>query len=304
MTDVTQFGAALAIVVVHFGPPERTLKAVASCRGLDVGPGAIFVLDNSGNWASAVTPEDKVIRPGRNLGYAGAVNRAAAVASQRGFAHVWVLNNDVTVAPDALTHFAMAFREFPDADIVGSYVASGSRCYFGGGGFDWRWGRPSHQHAGAPVESLPVGGSELTDWINGASMVFPVDAIVRRGELDENLFLYKEELEWQIRAPRAKAVLVKRFLVDHEGGATTGSTAGILGAAFMARNALLIAGSQPARSRFAWTVEALRANLLYPLLTRRFSRLRGALVGLSCVKCPPEHVFRRASSEIEDHGKR
>lgn len=304
MKDVERFCALVAVFVVHFGDPEMTKKALKSCLELDPAPGGAFVLDNSGNWPDTAWPSDEVIRPGRNLGYAGAVNMAAEVARDRGFTHVWVLNNDVSVVPDALVHFGEAFDAYPGADVVGSYVSSGAKCYFGGGGFDWRRGRPWHVHAEALVDSLPVGGAVETDWINGASMVIPIDSIVRRGGFDEHMFLYKEELEWQIRSPRALAVLVQRFLADHEVGATTGSTTGPLGGAFMARNGLLIARRRRGASRVAWMIECIWTSLLHPLVTGRFQQVKGAYIGMRSLDVSPEGVLQRVNSRVPGCGGR
>lgn len=158
MAKDRQFGLSVAVFVVHYGDPERSVQALASCRALDPGFGALFLIDNSGNWPLDDTGDYRVLRPGRNLGYAGAVNLAADAAHEGGFDYLWVLNNDVTVAEDALQHFAQALAAHPEADIVGSYVSSGGHCYYGGGGFNWRTGRPWHLHFGVPIDTLPRGG--------------------------------------------------------------------------------------------------------------------------------------------------
>lgn len=303
MVDVAHFASSVGVFVVHFGDPGRTQDALASCFALEHEPGGVFVLDNSGNWPGTES-RAVAIRPGRNLGYAGAVNRAVELARECGLTYVWILNNDVTVEPDALGYFAEAFETFPNADIVGSYVSNGTQCYFGGGGFDWKRGRPWHVYAAQSVDKLPIGGFVETDWINGASMVIPVESICRRGSFDDHMFLYKEELEWQIRSPRARAVLVERFLIDHDVGATTGSTMGPLGAAFMARNAMLIARTRRGISRSAWTIEIVWANIMRPLLNGRLHQLRGALVGMRSLDASPEEVIRRVTRPPEHHGKR
>lgn len=277
-----QVSERLAVVVVHYGDTTPTLRTLASIRGLLPQPKSVYVVDNSGNLRKQLIEDGAVEVLGEhpNLGYAGAINLGARVARDSGHEFVWILNNDVSVMPNAQQWWDRAILDYPTADIVGSYVVNqDGRCWFGGGIFDYKRGVPGHLSFGASMAELETGRIVRTDWINGCSMLIPLRAFEVRGEFDEWLYLYKEELEWQIREPKAEAYLVQEPLVRHWVGLSTGSAEGRLGKAFMARNGLILANRQAGLRRWAWRAAWAREFLVVPTARRQRAAVCAALVG-------------------------
>lgn len=276
------FGKKLAVVVVHYGDPVPTRRTLDSIGELRPKPNRVFVVDNSGDfeWTGSGVADVEVIGGLGNMGYAGAVNLGARAARDTTHELLWVLNNDVEVAPNALLWWELALSQNPTAEILGSYVTrADGRCWFGGGSFDPRRGVARHLHFGEALSDLDAGGIAPTDWINGCSMVIPIREFQARGAFDESLFLYKEELEWQTRNPQVRAYVVQQPLVRHWVGLSTGSTGGRLGKAFMARNGMILANRQRGRRRVAWLASWGWEFLLLPLLRRDWSALAVAIAG-------------------------
>lgn len=285
--------STVAVVLVHYGDEEITERAISSILRLTPGPGKVFLVNNGpGAWAPARSiPGIKVIDCTENSGYAGAVNRGALTAREEGFQFVWILNNDVLVDPLSIRHFLEAYACDPTVEILGSYVLKGDTCWYGGGTFSSLSGRAGHEHFGELGAELAIAGTTPTDWINGCSMFIPISSFETRGWFDESLFLYKEELEWQTRIPRIKAQLLRQRLVDHEVGATTGSTDGQLGRVFMARNGLILALRQRGFRRLFWTIVWAWDNGFKPLAKRQWSLLRDNMRGASMMHMSPHDIL-------------
>jgi len=180
-------------------------------------------------------PRLTVIRTGGNLGFAGGNNIGIRYAQRRGdMAYVWLLNNDTVVDPAALTH--LIERSKVDADVV-----VGSTLIFYGA-------ERTLQAAGcatySPIKALatpifvgrPV--SELNDevcrvveetaaYVVGASMLVPLAFIEKVGLMEDDYFLYFEELDWAERGLKKgfRSAFAAKSLVFHKVGASTGARA-------------------------------------------------------------------------------
>lgn len=282
------------VAIVHFGDEALTHRAIDSVKSLRPAPELVLIVDNNEPPQSFGNVDGvAIIGRGVNSGYAGAVNQALAETKERGMTFCWVLNNDVELRPNSLEYFRDAAGKYPNAEIFGCYVKSASRTWYAGGHFDPRTGRAWHNDFGKPVEDLPTGGCAETGWINGCSLMLKTSAFERLGGFDEHLFLYKEELEWQVREPSLQRIVVREFLVDHAVGATTGSTNGALGNTFMARNGLILALRQRPIRRLRWMSAWAIDYIVRPLVKLDFQRLRSSLQGARSVGRSPMEVLRK-----------
>jgi GT2 family glycosyltransferase len=297
MDTCKQFSASdVAVVVIHFGKThEVTRRAIESVSKLNPPPGHIYVVNNGpGPWLQDDVHSDvKILERADNSGYAGAVNIGARAAIEAGSSFVWILNNDVEVDPLSLSHFIGTYRREPDVDIIGSYIMQRDLCWYGGGDFSNRTGRASHVDYGQPLDPSKGSGCATTTWISGCSMFIPISAFEQRGWFDEFLFLYKEELEWQLRFPPVKARIVQLPLVDHLVGTSTGSSDGRLGRVFMSRNGLILATRQRGLRRAGWIGSWILDYVCRPLLRFRWSALHDHLEGATLVRTAPHEVLAR-----------
>jgi GT2 family glycosyltransferase len=296
LNTTPQFSASdVAVVIIHFGEHDVTQRAQESVSRLKPPPGRIYIVNNGpGSWPSSDSISDvEILDRTDNLGYAGAVNAAARVAISAGFDFVWILNNDVQVDSHALSHFIEAYQEEPEVEIIGSYIMQEDLCWFGGGDFHQRTGRASHVGFGQPLDMTKGSGCSTTDWINGCSMFIPVKSFTKRGWFDESFFLYKEELEWQLRSTPVRASLIRRPLVQHLVGASTGSSNSRLGQIFMARNGLILAMRQRGLRRASWLTAWFLDFVCRPMLRFRWSVLRDHVQGATLVRTDPHEILAR-----------
>lgn len=205
----------LSIVVVHHRTPGDTAELVEALRTApDAGRFEVLVVDNS---PETPLPEldgggVRVLRPGRNLGFAGGVNFAHARARGR---LVLVLNPDVRPHEGAIDHLLQAHARHPRAAVLvprllnpdGTDQASTRTFYRLETVVAARtpWGATSRgrrvldEHLGAAFDRTR---EQTVDWGLGAAMlVDPARIGARPGALmDERYFLYLEDVDLCVRA--------------------------------------------------------------------------------------------------------
>lgn len=206
--------------MVAYGPPgqlETCLTALGDAWG-------VTVVDN----ASDATCRRVVARhggryldPGRNLGFAAAVNLALADIGARGGsgANVLLCNPDAEVGPGTVRRLAAALES--DAGLA--CVAPRQRGPGAPGEDRVRWPFPSP--ARAWLDALGLGRLPFRrGFVIGSVLLVSGAALAEVGPFDEGYFLYAEEADWQRRAVAAgwRTALVPDAWALHEGAGTGG----------------------------------------------------------------------------------
>ncbi|HTM69169.1 MAG TPA: glycosyltransferase family 2 protein [Candidatus Binatia bacterium] len=156
-----------------------------------------------------------------NLGFAGGNNLIMRHAMEGGADYVYLLNHDTEVTPSFLTEAVQAAEAdlkigavqsllllHPDKDLINS---TGNAIHFLGFGYcldyrrrlaDWR----------------PPSGEKEIAYASGAGVLYRVAALREAGLLDEELFLYHEDLDlgWRLRLMGWKNVLAPASVVHHK----------------------------------------------------------------------------------------
>jgi len=199
----------------------------------------ILVVDNAGGddtpaMLRAEFPQVRLLEPGRNLGFAGANNLALRELGDRGqgtgdrvpdsaqqspdgsaqssVRYVLLLNPDTEVVGAALPRLVAYLAAHPEVIAVGPQlryadgsIQSSRRRFPTRLTFFWEstllerlwpgnpWARRYHCADRSAELEQPV------DWLVGAALLVRGPAIARAGLLDEQFFMYSEELEWQWR---------------------------------------------------------------------------------------------------------
>lgn len=225
----------VAVVIVAF----RNIGDVQACLGaLEASTYRNFqvvVCENGGEPARAALAEvcpaelaggqTVTIIGADNPGYAGGVNIAMDAAPDADA--WWVLNPDTKPSADAMRLYVERLSA-GDCDGVGStiYLPSGVVQSHGG-----LW-RPWLARAVAVGHGEPFaggGGAESPpprqNFLSGASMMVSRRFRDIAGPMQEDYFLYCEEVEWCLRAERRglKLGFAPQAGILHEGGSTTGS---------------------------------------------------------------------------------
>ncbi|MFZ2223261.1 MAG: glycosyltransferase family 2 protein [Candidatus Deferrimicrobium sp.] len=150
-----------------------------------------------------------ILPTGGNLGFAGGNNVGIRFALSQGDCDfLWLLNNDTVVDPDSLARLVKKAGEDGSLGMVGATIRYYDRPdiiqALGGARFSRIRARSRIVGIGRPISDYDIGSlrrvEELLDWICGASMFLPKRFLETVGMMEEQYFLYFEELDWVFRA--------------------------------------------------------------------------------------------------------
>jgi len=160
----------------------------------------VIVVDNGSTDDSVAKirsahPDVLLLQSEENLGFAGGNNIGIRYALAHGAEYIWLLNNDTTPAPDALS--ALVAKALGDVRIG----AVASICYYADSPATvqaWAGSRVNLWMGHGRISTEP----HVDDWfhtLNGTSVLIARAAVEDAGLLDEGFFLYWEDTEFCLR---------------------------------------------------------------------------------------------------------
>lgn len=218
--------SATRAIIVHYGDPRLTQRALASVLAGTLSPGVVVVVDNGpGSYPEAHHVEGRVIvvHAGRNTGFAGGVMIGIATRAGGSTDYLWLLNNDAVAEPQALAELLAAEERAGGRALVSSLVedeTTGQVWSEHARFLPWRMEsrHPTQRTRSAGqtvVNSAPSW--RVVPYLPGCSLLVPWELIRIIGGLDRSFFMYGEDVDLSIRAVRAGYVLVtaRRSIVVH-----------------------------------------------------------------------------------------
>ncbi|WP_432697788.1 glycosyltransferase family 2 protein [Marinobacterium sp. YM272] len=223
-------------IVLNYKSPNETIVCVESllkyCTSIDF----IVVVDNDSRdgsverlceWKSHKNNKKvTVLINASNSGYAGGNNFGIKWSLKNlSVDNFWIVNNDAYVVDDA---FFPILKELKKGDLkfIGSVIVGDKdqkiECY-GGGRLYPILGKAKLLAKGKPVDFVNKC-QESPDYLMGCSLAFPVAVIDKVGLMDEEYFMYSEEVDWQYRAKKKSISIkvVRESLVYHHGSLSYG----------------------------------------------------------------------------------
>lgn len=165
-----------------------------------------------------------------NLGYAGG-NNSGIKLLMRHVDYIWILNNDTELANEAIQQLVSYLQINSDVGILGCTIAEYHnkevvQCAGGAKYFPFlAYGK--YQLRGTNLNELLNSNycSIRLDYISGASMIVKCELFKQIGLLNEEYFLYFEEIDIANRCKKAgyKINWCKECIVYHKEGGTLGS---------------------------------------------------------------------------------
>lgn len=227
---------SLSIIIVNYRSAALVVDCIRSVRKFNQAlTFEIIVVDNDSgdDIRERILQEDGVrfFQMGYNAGFARANNRG--MEESRGGTFL-LLNPDTLAVDDSITR---CYQQLNQADCLacgvqirdedGNAQISGS--YFVKGGLNHLlpipyWGGFIRWLAYRSRTRVPnvqeVGAREEVDWISGAFLMVKREAVQKAGMMDEDFFLYAEEVEWCSRLRKSgKLCLFGDLQIIHlEGG--------------------------------------------------------------------------------------
>ena len=275
----------ISIVIPNYNGAAYLERCLASLESQICPPHEIIVVDNASRDGSVeiaerTSPDVRIIRNMKNLGFAGAVNAGLRAASGDWIA---VLNNDTEVSPAWLFECAAAIERHPECAYLACRIFEHGRrerifsagdCFLRAG-IGYRRGQELESRAEYDAECEIFSAC-------GCAAVYRLSALRGAGGFDEHFFAYLEDVDLGLRLKALGfiGVYVPAAHVFHHGGATSGGEFSPLGVRLRTRNAiLLLLKSIPGRivwrslpmiaaAQFSWLLRAAAHG-------RLFSYLRG-----------------------------
>ena len=211
MSSASDEDPHVAAVVLNWNGSSETLACLDSLAASDWPALSTIVVDNGsreaiGPMVASRFADAIVIRNATNLGFAGGMNAGIRWALERDADYVLLLNNDTVVDPAMVRLLVEAAEQRPDAGIVSplelfrdspNVVSSfGLRC-------DLRRGYQGPPLGHGETDHGQFRGVREVDVSAGTAMLVPAAVVEEVGLLDEDLYLYIEDVDWALRMKKA-----------------------------------------------------------------------------------------------------
>jgi GT2 family glycosyltransferase len=188
-----------AVIVSYDEEPHEVLDAVDRLREQARAPEEILVVDNDpgGRLAGELPgrPDVRVLTPGSNLGYAPAINLAAAEAKGD---HLLCLNPDARTEDGCLERMAAVAESDPRIALVGAQILLEDGVTRNAGD------NPLHptgiSPAGGYGEGREAGEPHDVAVVSGACCLIRLDSFEELGGFVEEFFLYYDDVDLAWRA--------------------------------------------------------------------------------------------------------
>ncbi len=225
-------GPTVYVILLNWHGWRDTIACLDSLASLDYTNNHVLVVDN-GSTNDSVTrihaahPDVVIIETGQNLGFSGGCNVGIRRALEEGADYIWLLNNDTTVDPQALSAMVAVAEADSGVGAVGSvlyYLDSPKDIQAWGGGRVCFWSGRTHHHL-APVSSARL------HYLTATSVLLRRRALEEVGLLDENtFFMYWEDTDFSFRLRKAgwHLAVADQSIVLHREHAATGKGSPLL----------------------------------------------------------------------------
>ncbi len=245
----------LSIIIVSYNTSTLTLQTVNSIffslekeehsflRKADVD---VIVVDNHSVDGSIAALEKefgthiRILKNDENVGFARANNQGVKEACGQ---FVMLLNSDTVVHPGTLDTMVKTLQERQDVGIVAASLHNLDGTYQAQGGALptlvnaaawWLWPLPGIAPFISPYQDSREPISDHfweRGWVGGTAMMLRKDLYENVGGLDENIFMYAEDIDlcFQVHEKKLKILISLAAWVTHIGNASGSSTHARLG---------------------------------------------------------------------------
>lgn len=221
------------IIVLNWNGWEDTAECLESLKRQTYKNSEILVVDNAStdnsvNEINKRFPEIRVHQSSENRGYAAGNNLGIKIAMKEGAEYVWILNNDTIADANALEKLVQRMNSDPETGLCGVTLAYSDRrdiVQAMGGGIYTKWsGTTQNLGDGLSLSEINEKGDveEKLDFIAGASIMASRRFIEEVGFMNEEYFLYYEEIDWAVRSGKQfKLGYSPESIVYHKEGSST-----------------------------------------------------------------------------------
>lgn len=157
--------------------------------------------DGSGARLHASFPRHAYVANPKNLGFTGGMNAGIREAVSRGFDHVLLLNNDLRPEPGMIAEMERVMTADPEIGVVGAVIHRGAV----DGPVDHAAETLDRWTLGLGRREVSLDGADpvAADWVSGAAFMIRCRVVEELGYLEDDFFIYWEEVDFCCRARAA-----------------------------------------------------------------------------------------------------
>ncbi|MFZ5775269.1 MAG: glycosyltransferase family 2 protein [Thermodesulfobacteriota bacterium] len=194
------------IIIVTFNKKEYVANLLETLRAITHTNHDIVVVDNASTDGTVALLEETfpglhLIKNQENNGGSGGFNTGLAYAfTQQGYDYLWLLDNDVEVAPDALSRLIEVLEQHGDIAVAGSQMCQLDNPAVTnevGAYVDLRHGRlVLNRHLSRKANNAT--GIHDVDYVAAASLLIRAE-VAKKAGLWEDFFIHFDDVDWCLR---------------------------------------------------------------------------------------------------------
>lgn len=255
----------ISVIIVNFNGDKDTHECIASLAKSELNREFKFnvvVVDNASKEpfklsSSEQKMEVELLRSDSNLGFTGGNNLGITQARDKFNSDFFLLlNNDTVVDPEFIKNLHKCARNHPRAGLVNpkiyftpgkefhlsSYTKEerGQVIWFAGGSIDWRNLVAFHRGVDEVDRGQFDYQVDAQDFATGCALLIRRELVETIGLLNDDLFLYLEDVEYSLRAKRAgfEVLFCPESVIWHHNAGSSGGAGSKLALYYQTRNRL------------------------------------------------------------------
>ena len=234
--------------MVNYGQAELTLKCIDSVkRSRDVGFKIVVIDNNSPDNSyqvlkSKLADDVVLIKSEKNNGFAAGNNIGIKYALNHNADFIMLLNNDTEIDENMIAILASYVDENTTVSPKMYYYDRPDTLWFAGGKYLKNTGRFVHVGENM-MDSIKYSKQTQCDFLTGCCMMLSAKTIRKTGLLDEEYFMYMEDIDYSLRlkSNNIKLIMVPEAKLWHKIGSSSGGEKSKLAVYYGNRNRLFLA---------------------------------------------------------------
>jgi GT2 family glycosyltransferase len=216
------------IILVNYNNWKDTLECIDSLKKSGIEDSNILIIENcslndSFEKLKAAEPNIKIIHTKKNLGFTGGNNLGINYAIENKFEFAILLNNDTIVGSSNPVKKLIEEMEKNEDVTLGTgrifYFPEKDRIWYDGGKMiKWR-GMAIHNNYRKKIDEINlINKKKYVDFISGCFLCIRLKDITKLGLLNDNFFMYLDDIEYSARAvsKNLKLLFIPEAVIYHK----------------------------------------------------------------------------------------
>lgn len=237
----------VSIILVNYNGEKYNTECINSILSNEYKNIEIIVVDNCSTDNSLELLKrifkDKItiIESKYNGGFSYANNLGIEYSINNNTDYIMLLNNDTVIKPNAIKIMVDTVEQIDDCVVVPKikYYDDRNMIWYAGGKIDWKMGNAIHYGLN-DTDNSKYNVKKKINFATGCCMILSKSTFDKIGYLDENYFLYFEDVDYSMKINNSKCNIIYEPLAEiyHKVSATTGGKDSSMFIYYITRNRL------------------------------------------------------------------